>query len=608
MEEFDGQEMSMLLILNKCFMPQVFFRMFTAHPPVNFMKMTSLLIAGFLLSTGLLAGCSGLVRPEPEAGPASLRTYRSEIADAKAKALYAYSQFRLYGSDDSWEQALDALSRAIQLDPESAYLKLLLARAYLHEKRTAEAISVVDALLSREPDNTEALQLRGDIANLEKDDAVAESYYQKIVTRGNADSEVLFRLAMVLSRQKKNTRAAAILEELLANDPEADVARLALARIYADLGYWDKAERQYLTVIDANPRQIQAVLEYGRLLEDSAPERALALYRSFLQDNPRAIMVRQRLAQLYIEQGQVEDALAELQELRWQTPDNLQVTGQIGLLQLELNNWQAAELEFRSLLGKAGHQQRYRYYLAMALAGQERIAEAIAELEKFSPGADLFAPAVLQLAYLHKSRGDEERAIEVLTRAIAEGAEGAESYYYLVALLGDRQEYPAAMRYALEGGKKHPQDVRLLYQLGVLYEKQQRREDAVAVMEQILTIDENHADALNFLAYHQAEAGNDLDQALDRAQRALAIQPSGYIIDTLGWIYFKQGRYEESRAKLEEAGRLHPDDPVITEHLGDLYMAMKLWDQAAAAYRKVLELDPEAEGVAEKLNQAEEHR
>ena len=51
--------------------------------------------------------------------------------------------FRLFGTEDNWEQARDALQRATLLDPDSAYLRLLLARTYLHEKRTDAAIGVV---------------------------------------------------------------------------------------------------------------------------------------------------------------------------------------------------------------------------------------------------------------------------------------------------------------------------------------------------------------------------------------------------------------------------------------------------------------------------------
>jgi len=121
-------------------------------------------------------------------------------------------------------------------------------------------------------------------------------------------------------------------------------------------------------------------------------------------------------------------------------------------------------------------------------------------------------------------------------------------------------------------------------------------------MERILALDSQHAEALNFVAYHYAEKGTELELALSQAQQALAAKKTGYIIDTLGWIYYKMGRYQESREQLEEATSLLPEDPVILEHLGDLYRALTLWEQAGAAYRKSLGLDPLAAGVQEKLD------
>ncbi len=90
-------------------------------------------------------------------------------------------------------------------------------------------------------------------------------------------------------------------------------------------------------------------------------------------------------------------------------------------------------------------------------------------------------------------------------------------YYFLVAFLGDREDHQQAIEAALAGIEKNPEETQLLYQLGVLYEKQDKRQDAVQMMEKILLLDDAHSDALNFLAYDQAENGTDLELALTRA-------------------------------------------------------------------------------------------
>jgi len=553
-----------------------------------------------------VSGCSGgnwAWQQQPQEQVA--QPYTSEIADPAAKALYAFVEFRLKATENNWVEALPALERAVFFDPQSDYLKVLLAKTYLHTQKQAQAVTVLTGLIERSPENVEALELLGDIYSLEKNYPAAAEKYRKVLELAADNQNVRLRLAMVLSRLDRPEEAIATLETLLEQQPDANIARLALARFYLNQGKVEQARETYRQVLELDPGQQQAVVEYGKLLEKDDPAGALQLYSDAIATNPRAAAVRQQLSQYYLDHGQIEQALAQLQELRWQFPDNLQLIGQIGLLQLDLQNWQSAEKEFRNLLQSTADQDRYRYYLALALIGQKRIDEATTELLQVPRRSAVYVQARLQLAYLYNDSEQRQQAVATLEDLLAGGADDPEAYYYLVAFLGEGENFSQAVDYAQQGVKKHPHDTRLLYQLGVLYEKLGRRPDAVKTMEQILTLDGEHPDALNFLAYNQAEMGSELPLALERAQKAFAQKPSGYIVDTLGWVYYKMGRYAESRKQLEEATRQHPDDPVINEHLGDLYRAMKLWERAATVYRRVLELDPAAVGVADKLQAVE---
>ena len=85
------------------------------------------------------------------------------------------------------------------------------------------------------------------------------------------------------------------------------------------------------------------------------------------------------------------------------------------------------------------------------------------------------------------------------------------------------------------------------------------------------------------------------------AQRAVALKPAGHILDTLGWVYYNLGRFEEARKAIEEALRLLNDDPVIYEHLGDILLALGKPAAARTAYQKSLELEPDNPSVKDKL-------
>ncbi len=565
----------------------------------------ALMFAGAYL---LLGGCSGLRPSQAPQLPPSVSEYQSEVSDSEAKAMYAYGQFRLYAAEERWHDALAALERAALFDPDSLYLKLMLAKTYLFQKMTGDAAIVLDEMIEKDPTHIEALQLRGDLASFEKDFKGAKKYYRQALTHGAKDHDINLRLAIVLSRLNEKKQAAEILETFLEDAPDSEVARLALARIYNDLGLTVRAQIEFTEILKQNPNQIQAALGYGVILEAIDPENALTFYLDFLRNNPQATMIMQRLVEYYIAREQFEAALSQLQEIRWEHPENTRVSGQIGLLQLELKNWTSAEKEFRLLLSHGDQLDRNHYYLALALIGQGEEDGAVNELKAVAASSEFYKLARLQLAYLYNERGDIEKALAALTENRDASSYDTDTFYFIIALLGDNQRLGDALTYAQKAIDAYPEEARLWYQLGVLYERMGNHDKALQTMEQVLTVDENHADALNFLAYQMAVSGQDLNLALLRAKRALQNKNSGYIIDTLGWVYYKLERYDESRIQLEEAARLHPDDPVITEHLGDLYVAMELWDKAVMVYRRVLALDNDALGVAEKLRQAENRK
>ena len=82
----------------------------------------------------------------------------------------------------------------------------------------------------------------------------------------------------------------------------------------------------------------------------------------------------------------------------------------------------------------------------------------------------------------------------------------------------------------------------------------------------------------------------------------MEIKPEdGYYQDSLGWIYYKMGRFKEAVKFLERANRNLPGDPVVTEHLGDAYFKAGYRSKAIEFWNKALETDPENESLQEKL-------
>jgi tetratricopeptide (TPR) repeat protein len=137
----------------------------------------------------------------------------------------------------------------------------------------------------------------------------------------------------------------------------------------------------------------------------------------------------------------------------------------------------------------------------------------------------------------------------------------------------------------------------------VAQERTGRRDEAVGTFRRLIGNQPDFAPALNYLGYMWAEKGENLPEALELVQKAVALDPhNGAYVDSLGWTHFQLGQYEEARGYLERAALLLPDDAVIFEHLGDLYVALGRLEMAEQVYRRSLDLgEDNADGVRRKL-------
>ena len=121
-------------------------------------------------------------------------------------------------------------------------------------------------------------------------------------------------------------------------------------------------------------------------------------------------------------------------------------------------------------------------------------------------------------------------------------------------------------------------------------------------MKALLEIDPDNADALNFIGYSYAERGVKLDEAETLIRKAVRFKPdNGYIMDSLGWVYFRQNRLEEAIDCLRKAVDLLPQDPTIAGHLGDAYKKAGQTEKALDVYREALQRNPGNSDLEEKI-------
>jgi len=129
----------------------------------------------------------------------------------------------------------------------------------------------------------------------------------------------------------------------------------------------------------------------------------------------------------------------------------------------------------------------------------------------------------------------------------------------------------------------------LFYARGISHERLDNWEQAEADFRKALELNPEQPQVLNYLGYSLVEKQIKLDEALDMIERAVAARPdSGYIIDSLGWVLFRLGRYEEAVVQMERAAELMPVDPVVNDHLGDSFWAVGRKLEAQFQWRRAL--------------------
>ncbi len=134
---------------------------------------------------------------------------------------------------------------------------------------------------------------------------------------------------------------------------------------------------------------------------------------------------------------------------------------------------------------------------------------------------------------------------------------------------------------------------------GVSYQELGKFDLAESDMRMALKLSPDQADVLNYLGYSLVDRGIKLDEALGMIQRAVAARPeSGFIVDSLAWAYFRLGKYADALPPMEQASLLEPVDPIVTDHLGDVYWANDRKREAEFQWRRALSYEPTEKDAA----------
>jgi tetratricopeptide (TPR) repeat protein len=179
-----------------------------------------------------------------------------------------------------------------------------------------------------------------------------------------------------------------------------------------------------------------------------------------------------------------------------------------------------------------------------------------------------------------------------------------------VLLSGEGWIYFQAERYdeslaAFNGAIKiNPKNPDFHYNLGQLFDKMDKFNEMEKEMQTSIELEPNYANALNYLGYSYADKNIKLKEAEDLINRALKVRPNdGFIIDSLAWVYYRQGNFDKAIGELKKALVFVPDDPTIHEHLGEAYYKKNVKPEAREEFLKSIEMNPANQKLIERFKE-----
>lgn len=469
--------------------------------------------------------------------------------------VYSSQAFLAYLLAGDISEAATMAQHVIDLNPEDELAHLVLGSVALKQRRYTSA----DQLLARVPEAS----LVGIIASVTRawskvgdgDMAAANSILSN-VGQGGFDEFIIFHRAILADVGGQRDAAIDLARQAYELDPLVPRIAEAYIRMLGNAGRFDEAQ----AVLDTFAEQGVEHPVVDSLREPIANGKKPGLFAGSVQSGAAEML--HGLGTALARDGSIQLGVGFLQLANYLDPDAAIISISLG-----------------ELLASAG-----------------RYNEADTVFESVPNDSPLRINALVRLAENVDLRGDREAAISRLQNIAVSNPDNQE----VQGILGDTLRYAERWEEAAEAysavidrlDPARPNDWRFYYVRGISYERAKQWERAEADFLKALELRPNHPDVLNYLGYTWVDRGKNLEEALEMIEQAVALSPrNGYIVDSLGWAFYKLGRIDEAVDVLEDAVNLLPADPEINDHLGDVYWVAGREREAMFQWRIAIDVD-----------------
>jgi tetratricopeptide (TPR) repeat protein len=578
----------------------------------------------------------------------AITAYKAAIAADPRVGLFADELSILYVRYNRMAQGRSEAEEAIRKNPNDVTAHRILARIFAQLLVSGPNQSVDPVMLKRateeyqkitelDPNDIDAWVFLGRLQHASQDASGAARSFEKALALDDKNEDALMGRAQLYAEAGETQRATEMLERAAQADPSAALWT-QVAGNYEELREWElaaEAIRKALTLNPEDPKTLRRALAQD-LLNANRFEEALEAYDSAAEEDPKDVQLWLRIAQLNLQVGNLPKAREAVDKANALSANNPDVRfTEASLLQAEGKPRDAISrlvslLEQTARVAYSTQQKNVRIEVLNRLAGLYRLTsqpdEAVSayrQIVELNRALEPDVAADIIDTYREGRRMDDaereakaalvkfpdHRAVRMakawvdadMGRATAAandvrkllGGTDDRSVQMVLAQIYEKGKLFDDASKALDAAEKlstTPNDqLAIWFMRGALYEKMNNLPLAEGEFRKVLSVSPDHAGALNYLGYMLTDRNVRLNEALSMIQKALSRDPNnGAYLDSLGWVYFRMGRFQEAEEQIRRAVDLVPGDPTMFDHFGDALMQQRKVKEAVAAWEEAL--------------------
>ncbi|MER2538625.1 MAG: tetratricopeptide repeat protein [Azonexus sp.] len=406
----------------------------------------------------------------------------------------------------------------------------------------------------------------------------------------------LMHLNRMLARHGDKKAVQRLVDRLATPYNEVPEAHFAMGQAAANTIDFMRAQSEFEKALQLRPDWEPAALARAQLQARQSSQTAISSLSDFVERYPNARDARLALARLLISEKKYDTARTQFDRLIKDNPDNPEVIYPVAMLALQQGDSTTGRAQLEKLLkSDFPDKSTVHFFIGQIDEDQKQLEPALEHYRQVTVG-DQYINARARAAQILLKLGRPDEAREMIHSTQAsnnnERTQLTLAESQLLREAGKHAEAYALLESALA---KHPDNTELLYETALTAERLGKADVLEKHLMRLLEIKPDHAHALNAMGYSLAERNIRLNEAHQFITQALSLAPEDpFIMDSMGWVLYRQGKLNEALTTLENAYKLKAD-PEIAAHLGEVLSALNRKDDARLLLKNAAKKNPENE-------------